>query len=141
MRTLVHISCDVPNFSFIYEAYFTKMDRLESFICYANSPLYARLSVAVFSILNPLLCLAACPRPVLQSALENLLKTIENPKESSLTIASKIKISNNNVVVGSIKETGFSNFARWAKLFRIDVLDEGTCDVAALSIPKFGNQI
>lgn len=98
------------------------------------------LAVAIVSVLNASSCSAACARPVLQTALEGLFKTIEKSSEPSIKVASNVKISRNNIVVGSVKETGLSNFTRWAKPFRITVLDEATCNVVALSVPKFGNQ-
>jgi hypothetical protein len=99
--------------------------------------LLAMAGLSIFS--NALLSSAVCSRPVLQAALDNLLKTIEKSSAPSVTLASMVKITKNNAPVMSIAETGFKNFTRWAKPFRITVLDETTCNVAAMSVPKYRN--
>ena len=99
--------------------------------------LLALAGVSIFH--NAVLSSAACSRPILQSALDNLFKTIEKSSAPSIKLAPTVKIAKNNVLVKSIAETGFGNFTRWAKPFKITVLDEATCNVAAMSVPKYGN--
>ena len=88
---------------------------------------------------NAVLTSAACSRLVLQTALDDLFKTIEKPSAPSVKLVSTVKISKNNAPVKSIAETGLRKFNGWAKPFRITVLDDATCNVAAMSVPKYGN--
>jgi hypothetical protein len=97
------------------------------------------LMLIAISVFQAALCSAACSRPVLQSALDDLFKTIEKNKEPSLKVASSVKLTKNAISIKSINEAGFGNFTRWAKPFRITVLDEATCNVAAMSLPKYNN--
>jgi hypothetical protein len=88
---------------------------------------------------NAAITLAACPRTILQTASEDLLRTIENSTAPSIKLTPAVKISKNNIAVKSVGETGIEKFTRWAKPFKITVLDEATCNVAVMSVPKFGN--
>jgi hypothetical protein len=88
---------------------------------------------------NAMLSSAACSRLVLQAALDDLFKTIEKSGAPSVKLVSTAKISKNNTPVKSITEAGLGKFSAWAKPFRITVLDDATCNVAAMSVPKYGN--
>jgi len=102
-----------------------------------SSNIFALVGISVLGCAQ--ISLAACSRPVLQTTLDNLFRSIENARAPSVKLASSVKISLNNAVVKSIAETSFRNFTKWAKPSQIKVLDETTCNVAAMSIPKYGN--
>jgi hypothetical protein len=84
---------------------------------------------------------AACTRPVLQSALDSFIQTVEKSPQASLKIASGAKITQNNTLIPSIQQSRLSSFTGWGKPFRIDVLDEEECTTATIRAPKMNNQL
>jgi hypothetical protein len=84
---------------------------------------------------------AACTRPILQSALDSLIQTIEKPAGTSLKLASSAKITQNNTPISSLQQARSSNFTGWGKPFAINVLDEEACTTATMRVPKVSGQL
>jgi hypothetical protein len=84
---------------------------------------------------------AACTRPVLQSALDSLIQTVEKSPKAALKIASGGKITQNNSPISSTQQAIFTNFTGWGKPFKINVLDEEACTAATLRAPKINNKL
>jgi len=83
---------------------------------------------------------SGCARPLLQSALDGLFATIEGKAvTSTIKLDANFKITQNLLPKTTLQDTLLKNFTSWAKPFRITVLDEETCNVAAMSLPKVLN--
>jgi hypothetical protein len=85
--------------------------------------------------------IAACTRPILQSALDGLIQAIEKPAGASLKLAPGAKITQNNVLISSLQQAKFVNFTGWGKPYTINVLDEEACTAASMRVPKISNQL
>jgi hypothetical protein len=95
--------------------------------------LFARSLVLLLAHISS--SLAACSRPVLQSTHDSLFQK-DKVSSSSLKLASKVKISQNNLPITSLQQSIFVNITGYAKPLHLQVLDEEKCTVAAFSIPK-----
>jgi hypothetical protein len=85
--------------------------------------------------------MAACTRPVLQSALDSLIQTVEKSPQASLRLASDARITQNNSLISSFQQSNLTNFTGWGKPFHINVLDEEGCTAATIRAPEINNQL
>jgi hypothetical protein len=85
--------------------------------------------------------MAACTRPVLQSALDSLIQTVEKSAGASMKFAPGAKITQNNSPISSIREAKIVNFTSWGKPYKINVLDEEACTTASMRVPKINDQL
>jgi hypothetical protein len=85
--------------------------------------------------------IATCTRPVLQSALDSFIQTVERSPQASLRMTAGAKITESNNWISSIQQSKLSNFTAWGKPYHIDVLDEEECTTATIRTPKINNQL
>ncbi|KAF2666405.1 hypothetical protein BT63DRAFT_458765 [Microthyrium microscopicum] len=85
--------------------------------------------------------MAACPRPILQTALDNFIQVAEKPSGASLKLAAGAKMTQNNSPITSFDQSKIAKSSGFGKAFKIDVLDEEACTVAVMRTPKIDGQL
>jgi hypothetical protein len=87
---------------------------------------------------------AACSRKTLSLATQNFLSgatSKSNPfNPAGLTLAKDVKISQNNIIVPSLKDTIYFTMTSPASGYKIEASDTVTCDIATLFVMKEGNE-